>query len=216
MTIRVLLADDHAVFRSGVRALLEQEPDLEVTQEASTGPETLEALGQKAVDVLLLDLSLPGGLSGSQIAEAALEACPKLAIVVLTMHDDEYYLREMLHVGVQGYVTKKSDAADVVHAVRAAAQGSHFIDRSMVSHVVDSYIGKPTASKLGRLKTLTARETEVCRFLAMGYTNAEVGDRLSISRRTVDTHRANIMAKLSLRSRADVVRFAIDNGLLRT
>ncbi len=216
MTLRVLLADDHAVFRAGVRALLERETDLDVTAEASTGPETLEALARSAVDVLLLDISLPGGLSGPQVAEAALVACPHLAIVVLTMHDDEYYLREMLQVGVRAYVTKKSDASDVVRAVRLAAQGSHFVDRALVSHVVDSYVGRPTSPKHGRLKTLSRRETDVCRLLAMGYTNAEVGGRLSISRRTVDSHRANIMAKLSLRNRAEVVRFAIDNGLMRT
>ena len=215
MSIRILIADDHAVFRSGLRALLERESDFEVTGETESGTDTLRALDKLPVDVLILDISMPG-LSGPRAAEEILHKRPSLAIVVLTMHEDEYYLQEMLRIGCRGYVLKKSTGTEVVHAIRAAFRGDSYIDPAMASLVISPYIGITSSRSPSRLGTLTPREQEVCRLLAYGFTNAEVAERLFISDRTVETHRTNIMGKLDLKNRAELVRFAIDNGLLKT
>lgn len=216
MTIRVVIADDHEMFRNGLRALLATEDDLEIVGEASSGQETFEILREKDAEILILDLSMPGGMSGAQTAEAALEIQPNIAIVVVTMHEDEYYLREMLRIGARGFLLKKSSVQDLVQGLRTVYQGGVFIDPSLTHHMVASFVGipEPKKTKTSRLSLLTKREQEVCQVLALGYTNAEVGKNLFISERTVETHRANIMAKLQLRNRADLVRFSLENGLL--
>jgi len=214
MAIRILIADDHAVFRSGLRALLEKEEDFEVVGETGSGLDTLAAIGKAEVDVLLLDISMPG-LPGPRVAQEALKRRSRLAIVILTMHEDEYYLQELLRVGVHGYVLKKSTGTEVAQAVRAAYRGDSFIDPAMAKHVISPYAGRPLAQAPDRLGVLTPREREVCRLLAYGHTNAEVAEQLYISNRTVETHRTNIMSKLDLKNRAELVRFAIDNGLLK-
>ena len=215
MAIRILIADDHAVFRSGLRALLEDEEDFEVAGEVGSGIEALKSLENLAIDILLLDLSMPG-LPGPKVAEEALRKHPKLSIVVLTMHEDEHYLHELLRIGAKGYVLKKSTGTELLQALRAAYHGNTYIDPSMASLIISPYVGKTAKNKTGRLGLLTPREKEVCGLLAFGYTNAEVAEKLFISDRTVETHRGNIMAKLELKSRAELVRFAIDNGLLKT
>ncbi len=214
MPIRILIADDHAVFRSGLRALLEKEEDFEVAGETGTGLDTLEAMEKLKIDLLLLDISMPG-LAGSRVAQEVLGKRPTLAIVVLTMHEDEFYLRELLRIGVRGYVLKKSTGTELVQAIRAVHRGDSYIDPALADLVISPYVGKPSQREPGRLGALTPREQEVCRLLAYGHTNAEVAQKLFISDRTVETHRTNIMAKLGLKSRAELVRFAIDNGLFR-
>lgn len=214
MRIRILIADDHAVFRSGLRALLQQESDIEVVGETGSGIETLKALDTLKVDVLVLDINMPG-LSGNRVAEQALQKRPSLAIVVLTMHEDEYYLQEMLRIGVRGYVLKKSTGTEVVHAIRAVYRGDSYIDPALANFVISPYVGRSSSPKPSRLSLLTQREQEVLILLVYGHTNAEVAEKLCISDRTVETHRTNITGKLGLKSRADLVRFAIDNGLLK-
>jgi len=216
MSIRIVIADDHEMFRNGLRALLATDDELEIIAEASTGQETFEILREKEADILILDLSMPGGMSGAQTAEAALEVQPNIAIIVVTMHEDEYYLREMLRIGARGFLLKKSSVQELVQGLRTVHQGGVFIDPSLTHHMVASFVGipEPKKEKTSRLSLLTKREQEVCQVLALGYTNAEVGKNLYISERTVETHRANIMAKLQLRNRADLVRFSLENGLL--
>ena len=215
MAIQVLIADDHAVFRSGIRALLEKEPDIHVSGETGSGIETLGAIDTLKFDILLLDITMPG-LPGPRVAEQALKKRPNLAIVVLTMHEDEYYLQELFRIGVRGYVLKKSTGTELVQAIRAVFRGDNYIDPALAKLVISPYVGKAVSKGATRLDVLTAREQEVCRLLAYGFTNAEVAEKLFISDRTVETHRTNIMSKLDLRSRAELVRFAIDNGLLKT
>ena len=213
MAIKVFITDDHAVLRSGLHALLETERDITIVGEASSGLDAIRALEETPMDVLVLDISMPG-LPGARTAEELLRRRPTLGIVVLTMHEDEYYLREMLRIGVRGYVLKKSSGTELVHAIRAAYRGESYIDTALASLVISPYVGKTSSKEPGRLGLLTPREQEVCRLLAYGYTNAEVAEKLFISDRTVETHRTNIMGKLSFNSRAELVRFAIDNGLL--
>ena len=215
MPIRILIADDHAVFRNGLRVLLEKEPDLKVVGETGNGFDTVRAVNATELDLLLLDVAMPG-LPGSKVAEAVLKEKPQLAIVVLTMHEDEYYLQEFFRLGVRAYVLKKSTGTDVVQAIRAAIKGEQYIDPALASLVISSYVGRQQKKpKADRLDLMTPREIEVLTLLAYGHTNAEIAEKLCISERTVETHRTNIMAKLEFKSRAELVRFAIDNGMLK-
>lgn len=215
MPIRIWIADDHAVFRSGLKALLEKESDLEVVGETGNGFDTIRAVKEKDIDVLILDITMPG-LPGPKVAEAVLKKKPGLLIVVLTMHEDEYYLQELFRLGVRAYVLKKSTGTDVVHAIRVAMKGNEFIDPALTNVVISSFVGRqPRKQASGRIDLTTPREREVLSLLAYGHTNAEIAEKLCISERTVETHRTNIMAKLELKSRAELVRFAIDNGLLK-
>ena len=215
MPIRIWIADDHAVFRSGLKALLEKESDLEVVGETGNGFDTIRAIEERDIDVLILDITMPG-LPGPKVAEAVLKKKPGLLIVVLTMHEDEYYLQELFRLGVRAYVLKKSTGTDVVHAIRVAMKGNEFIDPALTNVVISSFVGRqPRKQVSGRIDLTTPREREVLSLLAYGHTNAEIAEKLCISERTVETHRTNIMAKLELKSRAELVRFAIDNGLLK-
>jgi DNA-binding NarL/FixJ family response regulator len=215
MPIRIFIADDHAVFRSGLKMLLEKEPDLKVVGETGNGFDTIRAVSETELDVLLLDIAMPG-LTGAKVAEAVLKYKPNLAIVVLTMNEDEYYLQEFFRLGVRAYVLKKSTGTDVVQAVRAANKGEQYIDPALAGLVISSYVGRqPKKEKLQRLDILTPREQEVLTLLAYGHTNAEIAEKLCISERTVETHRTNIMTKMEFKSRAELVRFAIDNGMFK-
>jgi DNA-binding NarL/FixJ family response regulator len=215
MSIRVFIADDHAVFRSGLRALLEKECDIEVVGETGNGFDTIRAVAGTNLDVLLLDVTMPG-LPGPKVAETVLKEKPQLAIVVLTMHEDEYYLQELFRLGARAYVLKKSTGTDVVQAIRAAYKGEQYIDPALTGLVISSYVGRqPRKQKTDRLDLMTHRELEVMTLLAFGHTNAEIAEKLCISERTVESHRNNIMTKLEFKSRAELVRFAIDNGMLK-
>lgn len=218
MNIRVMIADDHGVFRSGLRALLEKEADIEVVGETATGPDTLQMAADMDFDVLILDISMPG-MSGAKVARKLLDERPTLAILVLTMHEDERYVREFLGAGVRGYMLKKSSGVELVQAIRAVYAGKSYVDTDLVDLIISPYVGKPPPEgKKGsdRLSLLSPREQEVCRLLAQGYSHAKAAGQLNISPRTVETHRANIMNKLGLKSRVDLVHFAIDNDLLKT
>jgi two-component system response regulator NreC len=214
MSIDLCIVDDHAVFRSGLKALLEKEPDLKVVAEAGDGHDALKLLEKVKVDVFLLDITLPG-ISGTQLAELTLERHPKMAIVVLTMHEDEYYLQELFRVGIRGYILKKSTGAEVISAIRAAYRGDTYVDPALAQLIVSPYVGITPAKDEGRLGLLSDREQEVCGWLAHGFTNNEVAEKLCISPRTVETHRIHIMHKLGLKTRAELVRFSIDHGLLK-
>jgi DNA-binding NarL/FixJ family response regulator len=214
MAIRIVIADDHAVFRSGLRALLEKETDLQIVGEAGTGTETVKLICEKDVDVLLLDLNMPG-MTGSMVAEEVLERCPRLSIIVLTMYDDEYYLQELFKIGVKGFVLKKSTGTDLIQALRAVHRGEQYIDPSLTSYILTPYVGHSKVKTDTRKNLLTPREQEICRLLAYGHTNSEIAEKLYISERTVETHRSNIFSKLNLKNRAELVRFAIDNNLMK-
>jgi two-component system, NarL family, response regulator NreC len=214
MTIRTFIADDHAIFRSGLRALLERAPDIEVVGEAGDGFETLRAVANHELDVLILDLNMPG-VHGSKVAETVVKDQPRVSIVVLTMHDDSYYLRELFRIGVKGFVLKKSTGTNLLEAIRSASCGRSFVDPSLGGRMAAEYAGHTAKGGQGRLDVLTPREQEVCALLGYGYTNAEIAAQLFISDRTVETHRANIYGKLQLKTRSEMVRFALENGLIR-
>jgi DNA-binding NarL/FixJ family response regulator len=214
MSIKIVIADDHAVFRSGLRALLEKEPDFEVVGEAGTGAETIKLASEKDFDVLLLDINMPE-VTGPAVAEEVLKKCDQVAIVVLTMYDDECYVQELFKIGVKGFVLKKSTGTDLIQAIRAVNSGKQYIDPSLTSYVISPYVGRAKTKRGSRKNLLTHREQEVCSLLAYGHTNSEIAEKLFISERTVETHRSNIFSKLDLKNRAELVRFAIDNNLMK-
>lgn len=212
MRTRILITDDHAMFRSGIRVLLERESDFEVVGEAGDGMGTIQAVRDLEVDVLLLDLSMPG-MSGMKVAATVLKDNPALLVVVLTMHEDENYVKKLIELGVRGFVLKRSPGSDLACAIRRVVQGHMHVDGHVAASVIEAL-----AHRAGRRPTpegsLTPREQEICGLLARGHTNAEIASMLFIAERTVETHRANILSKLEVKSRAALARYAADNGLI--
>ena len=210
---RLFLADDHAMFRKAMRVFLEQQPGFSVVDEAGTGRATLDQLDACNPDILLLDISMPD-MAGTMVARRALERRPDLSIIVLTMHQEEYYAQDMIRLGVKGFVLKRSTGDELLEAIQRVRDGGVYWDKAVVEDAVSFFAGTSRGQKPDtEASVLTSREREVCRLLAHGYTNAEIAKRLSISIRTVQTHRQNIMGKLHLTSRAEIVSFAVRNGL---
>jgi two-component system response regulator NreC len=205
--ISVVLADDHAVVRSGLQMLLEAEDDLEVVAEAGDVDATRRSvLGYKPA-VLVLDLNMPGG-SSLEAIPAMLESSPDTAIVVLTMQEDPAFAREALRAGAKGYVLKQAAGSELVQAVRAAAGGGTWLNPQLGARMAAA------PATVGPPGDLTERELEVLRLIALGHTNSEIAQQLYLSVRTVETHRSHIQQKLGASSRAELVRYALDNDLI--
>jgi two-component system response regulator NreC len=202
-TITIVVADDHAVVRGGLRRLLEAEPDLHVVAEAGDVDETKASVAEHRPSILLLDLHMPGGGS-LQALRAIRDASPDTGILVLTMQDDPGYAREAMLRGARGYLLKEAEEADLLHAVRTVAAGSTYLQPELGARL------------LSAPAPLTSREREVLRLLALGNTNAQVAERLHLSVRTVETHRANLQAKLGVSGRSELVRHALARGLVAT
>jgi two-component system, NarL family, response regulator NreC len=209
--IRIHITDDHAVFRCGLKAFIEKESELSVVSEATDASETLLRVRESKPDVVILDINIPGR-SAASLTQTLLEESPKLALLILTIHDEEHYLREFLRLGARGFMVKTSTGSELIEAIRKVHRGEQYIDPQLSHYLIANYIGRPRRSKVG-VELLSAREREICQYLASGHTNAEVAEVLNISKRTVETHRAAIMAKLGLKSRAELVHFAMENGL---
>jgi two-component system response regulator NreC len=218
--IRVLLADDHAVLRAGLRALLNSQPDIEVVGEAADGDEALRAAERVRPDIVLMDITMPG-TDGLEATRRLKHRQPQVRVIVLTMHEDEEFLRQVLAAGGSGYVLKKAAESELLSALRAVHRGEAFIYPSLTQVLIEGYLRQ--TEERGRKKelaepapdNLTAREVEVLRLIAQGYTNQQIADQLVISVKTVETHKAHIMDKLGLRSRVELVRYAVQRGLLR-
>ncbi|MBI5383944.1 MAG: response regulator transcription factor [Verrucomicrobia bacterium] len=212
--IRVVITDDHALVRAGLRALLTAQPDLEVVGEASDGVVVVDLCRRLAPDVVLMDLTMPGRGGISAIQDLR-ETCPAAKILVVTMHEDETFARQALLAGAAGYVLKKSLATELINAIRAVHRGQRPIGATLAAALAAperSATPLPPGTKV--LDSLTPREREVVVCVALGHTNLEIAERLHISDRTVETHRKNITAKLGLRTRADLVRFALEYKLI--
>ncbi len=207
---RILLADDHAVVRSGLRMLLDAEADLEVVAEAGDLKSAAQKVRAYRPAVLVLDLNMPGEPSLPAIPSLR-ESVPETQIVVLTMQNDAGFAREALRAGALGYVLKEAADAELVEAVRLAAEGRTYLNPSLVARIAAA----PPAPT-GPPDDLTERELEVLRLIALGHTNTEIADQLYLSVRTVESHRAHIQQKLGLSSRAELVRYALDHDLLST
>jgi DNA-binding NarL/FixJ family response regulator len=207
--VRVLIADDHGIVRSGLRLLLEREPDIEVVGEASDGVEARDLAIKERPDLAILDVRMPK-LTGLQATREIREQVPDAAVLILSMHDDERYLFEALKAGASGYVLKRQADEDLLDAVRAVQRGEPFLtpdaQRTLIRDVLDR--GSEHADEL------TPREQEVVKLVAEAHTNREIAEILHLAEKTVESHRANAMRKLGMRDRVELVRYAIRRGLI--
>jgi two-component system response regulator NreC len=213
MTISILLADDHPVVRRGVRALLESETDFTVVGEASDGLETVRLVERVKPDVLLLDLMMPG-LSGLEVLRIIRDRAAETRVVVLSMHSNKAFIAEALKLGAMGYVLKGSTEDDLIRAVRDAAAGKRFLCPPVTAIAIDAYIEQTKAGPFDPHETLTAREREVLQLTTEGKTSSEIAARLHISHRTVENHRTHLMQKLGLQNQMELVRYALQRGML--
>jgi DNA-binding NarL/FixJ family response regulator len=210
--LRVLLAEDHHVVRAGLRALIDAQDDMEVVAEAADGEAACQRVAELSPDVAVMDVSMPimGGVTAT---ERIRRERPATRVLALTIHEDRSYLHRLLQAGVSGYVLKRAAADDLIHAIRAVARGGTYLDPGLTGKVIDSLVGRSSqAGAPGSART--DREEEVLRLIARGHTNREIAEQLDVSVKTVETHKARAMEKLSLESRADIVAYAIRWGWL--
>ncbi|HKJ34104.1 MAG TPA: response regulator transcription factor [Balneolales bacterium] len=218
--IKVIIADDHDIVRFGISSVLQSAKDIDVVGEASDGDETLELYKKFKPDVALIDITMPGK-SGIETTEALLKESPDAKILILTMHMDETYLSKSIKAGALGYLLKNCEKDELLEGVRAAAEGkkvfstaiSRLITESYVSNLKDSQDRKPAPKKETHL---TKREQQILGLIAEGLTSQEIANKLTISPRTVETHRANLLQKLDIKNTAGLVRYAIENGHLNS
>lgn len=210
--IKVLIADDHAIVRAGLRALIVSDPGLELVGEASGGYEAIELIEKIKPDILVLDISMPD-LDGIAVTKMLETKNYDVRILILTIHEDKALLREALKSGASGYVLKRVAEKELISAIKIIMRGDMYIDPSMQHTLVD-HIEKSTGAIQKTFEPLTPRETEVLKLLVVGYTNRQVGEELHISVRTVEGHRANLSEKLGMKSRIELVRYARDKGLI--
>ncbi|MBI1295994.1 response regulator [bacterium] len=214
--IRLLLVDDHEIVRAGLRMLFLAEPDMTIVGEAGSGQDALRLVRELKPDVVLMDVAMPG-MTGIEATRQIKEASPETAVLALTMYEDEQYFFEMIHAGAAGYIPKRAAPDDLVSAIRVVSQGNVFLYASLARYLVNEVLNQPEASKSSSAaEALTAREREVLVYIAEGDTNREIAEKLVISPKTVDRHRENIMRKLNLHNRVELVRYAIEKGLIRT
>jgi two-component system response regulator NreC len=216
MSIRILIVDDHGVLRAGLRALLSAEPNFEVVDDAANGTDALRLAPELNPDVVLLDMSMPGP-NGIEVTRQLKKILPETRVLILTVHEDETMLQEAIRAGASGYILKRAVESELIDAIQAVWRGDLYVHPAMTRALLKA-ISPNTHSVQGSqeepVEALTPREAEVLRLIAQGYTNRQMADHLSISVRTVESHRANLMGKLGLRSRVELVRYAKENHLI--
>jgi two-component system response regulator NreC len=216
MSIRILIVDDHGVLRAGLRALLSAESDFEVVDDAANGTDALRLATELVPDVVLLDMSMPGP-NGIEVTRQLKKMLPETRVLILTVHEDETMLQEAIRAGASGYILKRAVESELIDAIQAVWRGDLYVHPAMTRALlkaISPVMHPPQGSQEGPIEALTPREAEVLRLIAQGYTNRQMADHLSISVRTVESHRANLMGKLGLRSRVDLVRYAKENNLI--
>jgi len=210
--ITVILADDHIVVRQGLRSLLDSQPDLDVIGEANDGLEALDMIRTLKPMVSVLDLMMPR-LSGLEVTR---QVCRFSQVLILSMHADEAYVLEALRKGASGYVLKDATADELIRAIRIVSAGQHYLSAPYSARAIDAYIHRIKTDSLDPYDTLTHREREILQLVIKGHNSSEIAERLSISQRTVEAHRASFNRKLNLHSQADLIKLAINKGLLGT
>lgn len=210
----IILADDHQVLREALRLLLETQTDFHVIAETGDGLEALQLTEKHKPDVLIADMMMPG-LSGLEVARRTKRLFPAVKVIVLSMHDAESYVVESLQAGVAGYVLKKSSSQELVFAIRQALAGNLYLSPSLNERAIQAYMQRSQESRIeDPFDALTDREREVFQLAAEGLNNPQIAERLSLSARTVEMHRANLMKKLSLKSQTDLVKYAVKRGMV--
>lgn len=215
---RILLADDHAILRAGLKLLLDAQPDMEVVGEASNGAQALTMIEDMRPDLILLDLTMPG-LGGLDVLRTLDDIAPDSRVLVLTMHDDRSYLQQALALGAAGYLVKKAVDSELLNAIRAVMRGERYVHSAMMDKLLALENEQPAAAGAAsggsdRWGELSNREMDVLKLVALGHTNSEIAERLSISVKTVETYRARGMEKLGVSTRAQLVRDALTHGIL--
>lgn len=209
-TIRIVLVDDHAVVREGIKRLIEPQPDLELVGEASDGSEALEKVKLLRPDVVMMDVSMPG-INGIEATRQLKALSPTTKILALTVHEDDGYVREFLKAGAVGYLLKRAPTDELVRAIRVVGSGGIYVDPRVTGALVNTLI-PPRADATGPVTELSEREAEVLRLIALGFANKEIAAQLDLSIKTIETYKARSMEKLGLRSRVDIVRLGAERG----
>jgi two-component system, NarL family, response regulator NreC len=212
--LRVFVADDHAVLRDGLKALVNAQSDMEIVGEADNGRTTYEQARELLPDVVLMDISMPE-LTGVQTTELLRRDCPDIKVLILTAYKDKGYLDRLLNVGASGFILKLSAAEELIGAIRLVAGGGIYVDPQMTDRITDGYVRSQFLKGEVRQRELTTREEEVLRLIARGYSNKEISGQLKIAVKTVESHKANLMQKLELRNRTEIVRYAVRQGWLQ-
>ena len=211
--IRVFLADDHPIVLAGIRALVHADSALEVVGEAADGRTALRLATELKPDIVILDISMPG-LNGVKVAELLRSACPNCKILALTVHEDRGYLRQLLELGIAGYMLKRSAAEELVRAIRAVAKGGVYLDPAVAGKVMDVTPPRATRTDSQEIVDLSEREVEVLRLTASGHSNKAMAGELRIGLKTVETYKARAMEKLGFQTRVELVRYAVSKGWL--
>lgn len=212
MGISILVVDDHAVVRAGLRAVIQSDPDLNIIAEATGGLEALSLIEKVQPDVMVLDLSMPD-MDGIMITKEVHARYPGIRILILTVHEDEAMLREVMRSGALGYILKHAAEDDLIKAIKLIMQGDIYVDQRMLPSLIGHESGSKTKPDIA-VEPLSPREVDILKLIVDGYTNRQMGDELGISIRTVEGHRANIYGKLGLHSRVELVRYAKEHGLM--
>ncbi len=205
--IKLILADDHKLFREGLRSILEDASDIQIIDEVANGIALIRSLREHKPDVIILDISMPD-ISGIEASRLILKEYPCMKILILSMHREESFIRSAIEAGAMGYLPKETDHNELIEAIRIIHEGGNYYNKDISNKLINSYLNKEKQS-------LTPRETEIVGLVCEGITNKEIADKLSISVRTVDCHKNNILQKLDLRSTVDLVKYAIKHQLIR-
>lgn len=213
MAIQILLADDHGVLRAGLRALLEADKDFHIIAEAADGDQTLRLTAKLLPDVVLLDINMPGP-GGIEVTRRIVETAPKSRVLVLTAYEEDALVREAMSAGAAGYIVKRAVESELTNAIRSVHRGEVYVHPSMLRALLKPPPQKVPPKKGRDRETLTSREVEVLRFIAKGFTNRQIAETLKLSIRTVESHRANLMGKLDMETRVQLVRYATEHNLL--
>lgn len=212
--IKILLVDDHAVVRMGLKVLLNAVPDMEVVGEASEGNEGINKALETTPDVVLMDLSMPHGKDGLSATSELKKQLPNTAILILTMHDDEEYLFRAIQAGASGCVLKSAPHQELMEAIKSVCSGNAYLHPAATKRLMDEYLGSVKKNNADDYSLLSDREKEVLTLIAKGYANKDIAEKLTISVKTVETHKSNLMEKLQMRTRPELVSYALKKGLL--
>ncbi|MCY9667038.1 response regulator transcription factor [Paenibacillus alginolyticus] len=212
---KILVVDDHAVVRSGLMSLLNGKHSMEVIGEAADGQEGIQAAQLLKPDVVLMDLNMPHGMDGLTATTELKRLMPDLAVLVLTMHDDDEYLFRAIHAGASGYILKSAPHEELLTAIRSVASGNAYLYPTATKRLMSEYIERlKHGENIGPYESLSEREKEVLSLIAKGFSNKEIAEQLIISVKTVESHKSNVMEKLGLKTRPELVKFAVKKGLL--
>ncbi|MET0751911.1 MAG: response regulator transcription factor [Pyrinomonadaceae bacterium] len=212
--LRIVLAEDHQTVREGIKLLINSQPDMEVISEAGDGVAAIKEAQNLAPDIIVMDISMPE-LNGLKATKKLKQLCPDIKILTLTRHTDDAYLQQIIGAGASGYVLKQSAPTELIRAIRTIADGNAYLDPALTNKVFGRYTSRRLSLRGESKAVLTDRESEVLRLIAWGYSNKEIAGQMDISVKTVEAHKANAMRKLDMRSRIDIVRYAILQGWLQ-